>query len=208
MEHTSGRHSPIFSWWHTHTWSRRSRRSNTPQESSASNFTRSHDRAVRPAKAPFYLGFRESTVAPKCCGLFMYQFASLGLAVNWCGIVPVFWYCYSVTLGSLPRSLDQSTALRMVSGNLTRSISPALFYIWMFSPNPFPGKQDLQSVHCVLVTCVELCLWLLVCRYHPAWIHADCWHVRAAPASESCYWNLEADMVTVAFAGTNTWNAC
>lgn len=98
MEHTLGRHSLIFFWWHTRIWSRRSRRSNTPQESSASNFTRSHDRVVLSAEAPFYLGFRESTVARKCCGQKMYQFASLGLAVNWWNCIRFLILCYSVTL--------------------------------------------------------------------------------------------------------------
>jgi len=191
MERTSGRHSLIFSWWHTHTWSCRSRHSNTPQESSASNFTRSHDRAVHPAEAPFYLGFRESTVAPKCCGLFMYQFASLGLAVNWCGIVPASWYYYYVTLGSLSlaRSLDHSMSLCMVSGNFTRSISPSLCFGWFHRSLPQVSKIYSQ----VIVS--RLPVWSCVCgyqsaecRYNPACIHADCWHVLAVLASESCYW--------------------
>ena len=190
MEHTSGRHSLIFSWWHTHTWSRRSRHSNTPQESSASNFTRSHDRAVHPAEAPFYLGFRESTVAPKCCGLFMYQFASLGLAVNWCGIVPASWYYYSVTLGSLSLSLAHLITVCLYAW--FQVILHEVFHLLLFMFGWFhlsvPGKQDLQSGHCVHVWSCDWGYQSSECRYHQACIHGDCWHGLAAPASESCYW--------------------
>ena len=209
MERTSGRHSLIFSWWHTHTWSRRSRHSNTPQESSASNFTRSHDRAVHPAEAPFYLGFRESTVAPKCCGLFMYQFASLGLAVNWCGIVPASWYYYSVTLGSLSlaRSLDHSMSLCMVSGNFTRSISPSLCFGWFHRSLPQVSKIYSQ-VDCVQVACLELCLCLPVCRVPIQSGMHTCRLLACTCCAGIWILLLEAAPITVALAGTNTWNAC
>lgn len=142
MERTLGRHSLIFSWWHTHTWSRRRHRSDTFQESSASNFTSHHDTVVLSAEAPFYLGFRESSVACKCCGLLMYQFASLGLAVNWCETVSVFWY--SVTLVS--PSLARSKYVYLHVFRFLHEVFHLLSLYWMFSPILVPGGLVCKGV--------------------------------------------------------------
>ena len=90
---------------------------------------------------------------------------------------------------SLARSLDHSMSLCMVSGNFTRSISPSLCFGWFHRSLPQVSKIYSQ----VIVS--RLPVWSCVCgyqsaecRYNPSCIHADCWHVFAVLASESCYW--------------------
>lgn len=56
------------------------------------------------SSSTFHLGFRESTVAFKYCGLLMYEFASLGLAVNCCEICICFLILLFCNLGSLSLS--------------------------------------------------------------------------------------------------------
>jgi len=138
MDHTLGRHSLIFSWWLIRTWSRRSHRSNTLQEFSASSFTSLHDRVVLLAEAPFHLGFRESTVAFKYCGLLMYEFASLGLAVNCCEICICFLISLLCNLGSL--LLDQCMSTCMVSGHFTRNLCRPCVHVQYGYGFYAPGK--------------------------------------------------------------------
>lgn len=61
-------------------------------------------------------------MAVKCCGLLMYEFSSLGLAVNCCEICICFLVSLLCNLGSLSHSLDQSMSTCMVSGHFTRNL--------------------------------------------------------------------------------------
>ena len=70
-----------------------------------------------------------------------------------------------------------------------------------------PGKQDLQSGHCVQVACLELCLWLPVCRVPIQSVMHTCRLLACTCCAGIWILLLEAAPITVALAaaGTNMW---